>query len=205
MIIVGAGGHAKEILTIFSEHREQIDICFFDNISHRESLYSYKVINSIDAVLKYFENTNDFRFVIGVGGVKNRMKIVFEFEKIGGTPTSIISKRAIIGKYDMKLGVGLNIMHNTFISNSVTIGNYSLVNHGASLHHDVKVGNFCEICPMAQLLGSAKVGNHCFIGAGAIILPGIQVGDNVTIGAGALVNKDVESDTTVFGVPATSR
>ena len=40
------------------------------------------------------------------------------------------------------------------------------------------------------------------MGASAVILPGCKVGDDATIGAGALVNRDVDSNTTVAGVPA---
>ena len=47
-----------------------------------------------------------------------------------------------------------------------------------------------------------EVGNNVWIGMGAQILPGVKIGDNAIIGAGAVVNKSVQADTTVAGVPA---
>ena len=46
------------------------------------------------------------------------------------------------------------------------------------------------------------VGNNVMIGAGSKILGPITVGNNVKIGAGAVVLHNVESNTTVVGVPS---
>lgn len=47
-----------------------------------------------------------------------------------------------------------------------------------------------------------SVGNSVWLGTGAIILAGVSIGDNAIIAAGAVVNKNVESNTIVGGVPA---
>ncbi len=39
------------------------------------------------------------------------------------------------------------------------------------------------------------------IGANCLILPGVEVGDNATVSAFSLVNKDVEKESFVGGVP----
>ena len=51
--------------------------------------------------------------------------------------------------------------------------------------------------------GQAPVlGDNVFVGSGAKIIGGIRIGDNAKIGANAVVVKDVDSDTTVVGIPA---
>lgn len=46
------------------------------------------------------------------------------------------------------------------------------------------------------------IGNDVYISAGARIIGKIRVGNNVIIGANAVVNKDVEDNCVVAGVPA---
>lgn len=46
------------------------------------------------------------------------------------------------------------------------------------------------------------IGNNVWIGMGAKILEGITIGDNAVIAAGAVVNKNVQANTVVAGVPA---
>ena len=47
-----------------------------------------------------------------------------------------------------------------------------------------------------------KIGNHVWIGINATILKGVTIGDGAIIAAGAVVNKDVEENSLVGGVPA---
>lgn len=47
-----------------------------------------------------------------------------------------------------------------------------------------------------------RIEDDCWIGARAVILPGVRIGRGATVAAGAVVNKDVEAETLVGGVPA---
>ncbi|TYC08802.1 acyltransferase [Bizionia gelidisalsuginis] len=49
---------------------------------------------------------------------------------------------------------------------------------------------------------SVIVGDGTWIGTGAIILPGVTIGRMCIIAAGSLVNKDINDNTIVGGVPA---
>ena len=47
-----------------------------------------------------------------------------------------------------------------------------------------------------------KIGDRVWIGENAVILPGVTIGDGVVIGANSVVNKSIENNTIVAGVPA---
>ena len=201
MIIIGAKGHAKEVLDVLGENSSSL--YFFDDISMdvTDLLYDkFKVIRKREEAISLFKTDN--RFVLGTGNPQLRFRLSNLFKSLGGRLTSVISPSAIIGKYYVSLDPGLNIMHSVVIYNSVSIGEGALVNTAASIHHDSVVGMYCEISPGARILGGCSIGDFSMIGSGAVILPKIKIGKNAIVGAGAIVTKDVADHTTVAGVPA---
>lgn len=53
-----------------------------------------------------------------------------------------------------------------------------------------------------EKVGCISIGNNVFIGADSKILYDVKIGDNVIIAAGSIVNKDVEDNSIVAGIPA---
>lgn len=203
MIIVGAKGHAKEILDLFEKQNRTEKLFFFDDYSKdlsKKLFDKFKILKTENEVKEVFKLENGF--VLGLGGVVNRKMMFKKFIELGGEPFSIISNNATIGLYNVFLGKGLNIMHNVSVFNDVIIGNGTLLNSFVSVHHDCEIGQFCEISPGARVLGRVKVGNYTSIGANAVVLPDVVVGDNVTIGAGAVVTKNTGDNATYVGIPA---
>lgn len=205
MLIIGAGGHAKELLSILLSNPLYIDsiIMFFDNKNPNNKLLynSYSILNKPEEVLSYFREVGT-SFAIGIGGTHKRKFMSLLIEELGGVLQSIIAPTSRIGIYDMNLATGLNIMDFTIVSNSVSIGRGTLINSFSSIHHDVQIGEFCEISPRATILGNVKIGNFTAIGAGAVVLPRINIGNNVVVGAGSVVTKDIDDNVIVMGVPA---
>ncbi|GGG57441.1 acetyltransferase [Bizionia arctica] len=201
MIVLGAKGHAKDLLVVLNEAvKEPSTLIFFDDYTKPEELLfldKYLIVHDLNDI-DFKKNSH---FVSAIGIPKLRRQVVEKFLKAGGVYQSVISKHAILGSLDVKIGTGCNIMPFVFISNSVHIGEGCLINTSAHIHHDVTIGDYCDISPGAKILGKVKIGNNCNIGAGAIILPNIILGDNVTVGAGTLVLADCLTENTIVGVP----
>jgi len=203
MLILGAKGHAKELLDLLDKQNLLENIYFFDDQSQDGSAVLYEnfpILKSINEVNELFKT--DTRFILGIGGVKPRQLLYERFHNIGGKPISVISDTSTVGNYNVILGKGLNIMHNVAIFNDVSIGNGTLINSFASVHHDCRIGNFCEISPGARILGRATIGDFSSIGSNAVILPDVVIGENVVIGAGSVVTKHIPDNSTAIGVPA---
>ena len=203
MIVIGAKGHAKEVLTILQEKGLTRDLSFFDNVTKpmERMLYDqFPIQHTFEEVTQEFARSA--KFISAVGGPTARQKIVSRFIQLGGDYTSVIAQNASIGDFDVQIEDGCNIMQHTFIANSVHIGKGSIINQRASIHHDSNVGDFCDVSPHAVVLGRVQIGSFVSIGAGAIVLPDIRIGDHVVIGAGAVVTKDVKNNVTVVGNPA---
>jgi sugar O-acyltransferase (sialic acid O-acetyltransferase NeuD family) len=202
MLIIGAGGLAKEILEIALQKEIEKKISFYDDINIQTHLFNkFNIIKEIDIAKLFFEqNSNDF--TVGIGGPLKRRDMQIKFSKIGGNIVSTISEKANIGKYNIKIGPGCNIMHGVNISNDVTIGFCNLIYYNSNITHDCVIGDFVEISPSVNILGKVKVGSFTSIGTNTTILPNIIIGENVVIGAGSVVTKDIPSNTKVFGIPA---
>ncbi len=201
MLIIGAGGHASEIIDELYNGSQEKQYYFFDEISMNQVfLNEFKVLRNTAEV--YSHCNDNFQFVLGVGNPLNRKNLANRFCKLGGKQTGVISLKANVSQFKVHLENGVDVMTNASISSNVTIGKGTLINRNASIHHDCVIGEFCEIAPNAVLLGKVKVGELSFIGAGAIILPGITIGSNCVIAAGSVVTRDVADNQIVKGIPA---
>lgn len=201
MLIVGAGGFAKEVLEVCFELQMLENLVFYDDVNDPViELFGFPVLKDLKAARDYLSNI-DNRFTIGIGNPMLRKSIHDKFVDIGGRFTSVISSSATIGKFDVSIGDGCNILSTAFISNSVKIGKGTLIYYNAVIAHDVIVNDFVELSPGATLLGGCKVGAYTQIGANATILPKVNIGKKVVVGAGAVVTKDILDGCTVVGIP----
>lgn len=200
MIILGTGGHAKELYELMVFDKQLV--YFFDDFTKKgpEYLFDRPVISSeadVKAII-----ASDRQVAIGTGNGRIRYSLYQKFKVLDTEFVSVVAPTAIVSNHSCNIHEGVNIMHFSFISNHTSIGIGSLINARVNIHHDVKIGGFCEIGPGAVLLGNVGIDDFTFIGAGAIILPGVKIGKNCIIGAGAIVTKNVSDDSKVKGVPA---
>jgi len=202
MVILGASGHAKEVVEVLKLNNYRKEILLFDDVTPDENwpalFKNYKRIKDIKELSIQFKSTPEF--IIGAGGIKAKQILWEKGLEAGGVPSTLISTNASIGSDCIELGC--TIMQLALISPDTKIGKAVMINARANIHHDVIIGNFSEIAPSAVLLGRCQIGDNTFIGSGAIVLPDIVIGDNCTIGAGAVVTRDVPNNITIKGNPA---
>ena len=202
MLIVGARGHAVEVLQCLTEN-EQETVVFFDNVTSglpNSVLGQFPLLRSATEAQIYLAAT-DSRFILGLGGPDRRRRMAVQFQEWGGQLTSVIASTAVVSPF-ATIGLGVNIMQHTLVSPTARLGEGVLLNAGAAVHHDSIIGEYCELSPGARVLGRCQLGYGCRVGAMAVILSDIVVGNNAIIGAGAVVTRTVEAGTTVVGVPA---
>jgi sugar O-acyltransferase (sialic acid O-acetyltransferase NeuD family) len=204
MIIAGSGGHAKEILGIFTQLKIEDNIQFFDDVTTETIkipfFEKFNMLKTIEEAKEIFYKNPDF--VLGVGNPGIRKVMAEKLIKAGGNLVSVISPYARIGKYKINLGKGLNIMTGAIITEDASIDDGSLLHVNVSVHHDCRIGKFCELSPGCIILGNVTIGDFTSVGAGAVLLPGVTIGKYVMIGAGSVVTKNVSDGSIVKGVPA---
>jgi serine O-acetyltransferase len=95
---------------------------------------------------------------------------------------------------------GAKIGERFFIDHGmgVVIGETATIGNDVTIYHDVTLGG----TSLDKGIRHPQLGNNVIIGAGAQLLGPIHIGDNARVGSNAVVVKDVESNTTVVGIPA---
>jgi len=203
MLIIGAGGFAKQLIETISQLKLTENVSFYDDTSDiRTSVFNrFPIIKSEKEAIEFFEK-GDATFVIGVGDPKDRKILFNKFNQLNTLPVNLISPQASVSDYVERIETGIAILPGAVIEGGVILSKGVLVNVGAIVTHETYVGEFSAISPGAILLGECSIGSCTTIGAGAIVLPKIVIGKNVIIGAGAVVNRDVSDNSIMVGNPA---
>lgn len=192
MLIYGAGGHAKVVLSILSARGEPINGIFDDNPS--SAAFSEHQI--LDAYNRRFRPTEELIIAIGNNYDRRRLagKMIHSFGK-AIHPTAIIDPSVHVGS-------GTVIVHGAIIQPGSCIGSHAIVNTAATIDHDCILEDFIHIGPGATLCGGVHVGECTLVGAGAVVAPQISIGKECVIGAGTVVIRDVPDFAKVIGNPA---
>lgn len=98
-------------------------------------------------------------------------------------------------KIGEKAAVGLGVQLDIFFPGKISIGDNTTVGYGTTiLAHETTQDEFRT--------GEVEIGDNVLIGANSTVLPGVKIGKGATVSANSLVNRDVEEDEFVGGVPA---
>ncbi len=127
---------------------------------------------------------------------------------------------------DLKMGENCRIDAFVTITGDVTLGDNVHIGTGACLFgaHRIIIGNGVSISPGAKLFtatedmkaefpsnpqlpqrcvqsGTISVYEYAVVGANAVVLPNVHIGKRAQVGALSLVNKSVQDDSIVAGIP----
>lgn len=201
MVVLGAGGLARQIRDVLHQLKLVDESVLFENVTTApvDTKYGMKVLTTKENLTAWFQK--DKFFIPGVAAPADKKRLIAFAEECGGTLTNLISPAAHISNLDVQIDTAV-ILTSAIIENGVTLGKGVLINIGAFVTHETQIGDYTEIAPGARLLGKCRVGSMCSIGTGAIILPKVTIGDNVVVGAGAVVTTNIPSNVMVAGVPA---
>lgn len=194
--VIGAGGHAKVVLSTLLAAGIQVDGLFDDDLKKQGSeLLGVKVVGSIaDA-----KRLPSQKGIIAIGD--NQTRKVIAQELVGWEWITVIHPKAYVHP-SVSLGPGTVVFAGAVIQPDARLGTHVIINTGATVDHDCIIGNFAHLAPGVHLAGRVTVGEGVLMGIGSVVLPGLQIGAWSVVGAGAVVIEDVPPGVTVAGVPA---
>lgn len=200
LILVGAGGFAREVAWLVEEINQVNKVWnllgFYDeNGLSKKNLNGYPVFSKSD--LSKFD---DVYLTVCIGDPETRKTVVNRYNDDYKFATLIHPNVTISDT--VTLGEGSIICKGNIITVNIEIGNHVIVNLDSTIGHDAILNDFVTILPSVNISGGVNVGECSSIGTGSQVIQYKNIGKNSIIGAGAVVVKDIEEYVVAVGSPA---
>jgi len=203
LVIVGAGGHGRELLDVVEAinlSRPSWDFLgFLDDGEPDAELLARRQAEHLGAVELLAEI--EAAYVLAVGSSDIRARLDALATGFGRVAATLVHPLASVAS-DVTLAAGVVIAAGARVTTNVRLGRHSHLNVNAVVSHDCRVGDFVTISPSATINGNVTIEDGAFLGAAAVVTPGRRLGAGCTVGAGAVVIDDVPPGAVVVGVPA---
>lgn len=203
--IVGAGGFGKETLVMINQINAinpqwQVTGFYDDGVAAGSIVAGLPVLGNLDALKRIDQ---ELAVVVAVGDPKVKRSVVERIQQSNLYFPTLIHPVATIGE-NIKAGAGCIVTAGCRLTIDIALGDFVLLNLNTTIGHDVHIDSFTSVMPGVHLSGYVQVGEEVLIGTGASVLQNVTIGNRSVVGAGAVVNKNVEPNRTVAGVPARS-
>ena len=205
IIILGAGGFAREVLFLIEDKNEAEGRTEFNlkAFSEDNSKRAGELINGTPIIdTKEIEDMdrNSIKLICAIGDPIRR-KLIERFANRGFEFCSVVHPNVVKSRY-VSIGEGSIICAGSIITTQVAIAKHVIINLDCTIGHDVVIEDYCIISPGVHISGRVHVKQQTFIGTGAAIIERLNIGKNSIIGAGAVVTNDIPDNVIAVGVPA---
>jgi|694.fasta_scaffold07188_12 sugar O-acyltransferase (sialic acid O-acetyltransferase NeuD family) len=203
--IIGSSGFAKEVLFLAKE-------TLIDNYKFKGFIDYKPKSNKIIALNEEFDIIDEDFFLntvipdknisvyIGIGDPETISKVSNKFKSY--MMPNLIHPTVVIHKDSVALGIGNIITSGCIFTVDIKIGNFNIFNLNSTVGHDTLIGDYNVINPGANISGLVIIGSKNLLGTNCTILDERTIGSNNVIGASSLVNKNVDDNNIMVGVPA---
>lgn len=190
LVIVGAGGHGREVLDV-------VTACVAAGAPY---VFAGFVDDADDPPLPVLHEVPAGAVVVlGIGAAGARRGAAARHPH--RAPAALVHPAATVGSA-CSLADGVVVAAGARLTTNVTVGRHVYVGPNATVGHDSVLDDFATLYPGAVVSGSVHVGAAATIGAGAAVRQGVRIGAGALVGIGATVLRDVAPDVTVAGTPA---
>ena len=195
--ILGAGGHAKVVISTLMSAGFQIKRILDDNPDKWGSrIFDIDVTGPFSRI----DPGSTEHAVIAIGDNKTRKRIAEKLQHVRWV-TAVIHPDAYVHP-SVRLGRGTVVFAKAAVQPDTVIGDHCVVNTGGTIDHDCRIGNYVHIAPGVNLAGEVCLGEGVFCGIGGKAITGITVGRWSTVGAGGVVINDLPEYSLAVGIPA---
>ncbi|MCZ2819194.1 acyltransferase [Modestobacter sp. VKM Ac-2977] len=203
LVVMGAGGHAREVLDVLGSMP--------DGPSRERTVVFAEAGTTTDAAAALVRErghtlvdalpADATHYLPAVGDPALRGRLVALAESRGLLPTQAVSPLSTVPDA-LRDVPGLVAFPRSHISTNVSLGRHCHLNTGCQVSHDGWLGDRVTLGPGTLLAGAVTVEDDAYLGIGVVVLPGRRIGRGAVVGAGAVVVRDVAPRTTVAGNPA---
>jgi sugar O-acyltransferase (sialic acid O-acetyltransferase NeuD family) len=194
ILLVGAGGHARSCIDVIEQEGRFTVVGLIgtqDEIG--TTVLGYPVIGGDDDLDGASREIGTA--LVTVGQIKTPIPRIRLFEILRANSCVlplIVSPRAYVSRHST-LGDGSIVMHGAIVNSGVRIGRNCILNSNSLVEHDSVVGDNCHVATSAVLNSGVHVGEGTFIGSNASVRQGIIIGERCVVGMGQVLLADCKS------------
>lgn len=190
ILLVGAGGHARACIDVIEqEGRYAIAglVGMPDEIG--EVVLGYPVLGGNDDLPSLRERCPNALVTLGqIKSPEPRIQLYSLLERLGFALPTVVSPMAHVSRH-ASLGQGSIVMHGAIVNASARVGRNCILNSRALVEHDAVIEDHCHISTGVLVNGGARVGAGSFVGSGSVLREGITLGERCLVGMGLAVRK----------------
>lgn len=192
ILLIGAGGHARAVIDVI-ETTQAYTIAGLVGRSEEAgtTVLGYPVLGEDDDIPRL---VGQFRHaIVALGQIKSpdgRARLFELLARHGAALPAVISPCAHVSRH-ATVGDGTIVMHGAVVNAGATVGRNVIVNSLALVEHDVTVGDHCHISTGARVNSGVRIGAGTFIGSNASVRQGQRIGSRVIVGMGERVLTDL--------------
>ena len=199
ILIYGAGGHAKTVISLLRLLDWVIAGIVDDGVPAGTNVSGIPVLGGAEVLPKLLDDdvTAAVNAVGGIGNYAVRWRIFERLKQYDFNFPTLIHPSAFVEDTAM-LADGVQVLAQSYISSESTVGFGTLINAGVVISHDGKIGRCVNLSPGALLAGEVTVQDFAQIGMGATVNLGITIGERARVGNSAVVKGDVPAGGRVY-------
>lgn len=201
--IIGAGGFAREILTLINDINRQnlkYDFVGFVDEEKSQTIHGYPIIGNDEEINKTKEPLS-VAIAVGEPNLKERIRKKYTNPLIS-FPTLVHPSVLIADSDSVSIGKGCFICAGCMITTDIIIRDFVTLNLMCTVGHDTVINDYASFMPSVNISGEVNVGKGVYVGTGAKIINQVEIGQYTIVGAGAVVAKSLPANCTAVGMPA---
>ncbi len=202
LLVVGAGGLAREALAVVREDGVHRDVAVLDDDPRTwgSRLGGTPVVGGVEQVVEHPEA----EVLVCVGRGAARRALVDRLSGLGvDAPRYATLVHPGVGVPDgCEVGRGSIVLAGVVLTADVVVGAHVVLMPHVTLTHDGVVGDHATLCAGATLGGGVRVGTGAYVGMNASVRQGVVLGADSVLGMGAVALHDVPPGEVWAGTPA---
>ncbi len=188
-------------------------IAIYGASGHGKVVADIARLNDYDEILYIDDGDNDYisfetfleqslqmPVAFGVGINHIRAKLYKKCLENNVEIATLIHPEAMISN-SVTVGEGTVVMPGVVMNAGTNIGKCCIINTSCVIEHDNVIADFAHISPLVACAGDVTVGEYTHIGIGSCIIQGITIGSESIIGAGSVVVRNIGDQTLAYGNP----
>ena len=202
IIVVGAGGHARVLVSLLRQLAEWELVGILD----RERPVAGEDIGGVAVVGGFADlerlTIDGVRHVaLAIGDNDERTAIYHRVKKLGlGLPV-LCHPRASI-EPEARVGEGTVVCVGAVICAGTSIAENCIINTAALVDHESRIGAHVHLAPGVRIAGRVSIGEGTMVGIGSSVKDKIRIGSRTVVGAGSVVVTDLPDGVVAHGCPA---